>query len=484
MENTIRILIVEDNPDDAELTKRELKKIGTPYEIQWVDSKASFLKELETRLPDVILCDYKMPDLGGPEALEIVRGRSQVIPFIVVSGTIGEDIAVEMLQAGATDYVLKDKRQRLGFAVEHALEVGRELTKRKKAEEALSASEKKYRQLFEESSDAIIIAYPQTRMFVDCNKKALEISGYSREELLSMRADQLHPEDRVNETMEAFKKQAAGMKIAVESEILTKDKKRVAVSINTSVVEIDGKLCLMGVFRDITERMKIEATQRLTQLGELVSDMAHEVNNPLMIISGNAQLCLMEDIKPPIVKENLGVIIDQCSRAKTIIERLLAFSKPSKGELKDVDINAVVDLSAKLLEHQYSLINIKIIKSYQPQLPIISIDEKQIQEVLVNIIKNAAEAMPGGGMITIVTSQEGQSLRIDITDTGEGISDEAMKKMFVPFFTTKEKGTGLGLPVCYGIIKVHGGELKFNSEVGKGTTATILLPLGGGKRDV
>ena len=128
--------------------------------------------------------------------------------------------------------------------------------------EELKESRKKYMQLFEESNDAIFIADPKTKMLVDCNRKAEEMTGYSKKEIISMPADKLHPEDKVRETMEAFKKQAEGMRASVESEILAKNKKRIAVSINSAIVERDGKPCLMGVFRDITEQKKAEKALR------------------------------------------------------------------------------------------------------------------------------------------------------------------------------------------------------------------------------
>ncbi|MFH1868437.1 MAG: ATP-binding protein [Candidatus Omnitrophota bacterium] len=224
-------------------------------------------------------------------------------------------------------------------------------------------------------------------------------------------------------------------------------------------------------------------SEKIASLGSLVSDMAHEVNNPLMIISGNAQLSLMEDLKDcPTIKENLNIIKEECLHAKDIIQRLLMFSKPSKGELKEVDINESLAFVIKLLEHQFLLSDVNIIKDYTPSLPKIEIDEKQMHEVFMNMLKNSAEAMPkSGGSINVSTKQEGDYIRIDIKDTGCGILKEDMKKIFDPFFTTKESGTGLGLSVCYGIMKAHAGELKYESEPGKGARAIILLPIKGGQ---
>jgi len=225
------------------------------------------------------------------------------------------------------------------------------------------------------------------------------------------------------------------------------------------------------------ERALVQS-EKLVSLGRLVSDMAHEVNNPLMIISGRAQLSLLEEINDPKLTENLQIINDQCLRAKDVIQRLLLFSRPSVGERKELDVIKSLDLVVALMEHQYQLKNISIKKQYL-SLPLIClIDEKQLHEVFMNLLKNSAEAMSeSGGIITIKAFKEYGKARIDISDTGAGIPEEIMEKIFDPFFTTKEQGTGLGLSVCYGIVKAHDGELKYSSKVGKGTTATVLLPL-------
>ena len=226
-----------------------------------------------------------------------------------------------------------------------------------------------------------------------------------------------------------------------------------------------------------TKQQQLLQSAKLAALGRLVSDMAHEVNNPLMVVSGRAQLSLMEDIPNVEVKNNLKIIFEECQRAKDIIQRLLKFSRPSKGELKKIDVNGSIEAVVNLVEHQYSLGGIVIKRNYLEHPPFILVDEKQIQEVFMNLLSNARDAMSEGGFIEITTSLENNFLRIDFKDTGSGMSEEVIKRLFEPFFTTKEKGTGLGLSVCYGIIKAHNGELKFESEPQKGTTATILLPL-------
>ncbi len=218
-------------------------------------------------------------------------------------------------------------------------------------------------------------------------------------------------------------------------------------------------------------------SEKLSSLGRLVSEMAHEVNNPLMIISGTAQLCLMERIENEEVKKNIAAILKECDAAKEIIQRLLKFSRFAKGELKEMAVDNCIDSILAIIEHQFSLSNVRITKKYARNIPRIYVDEKQIQEVLFNLLNNARDAMPGGGIIEIEVSQENDYVRIDVKDTGLGMPDDVKEKLFEPFFTTKEKGLGLGLSVCYGIIKSHQGKLEFKSQPKKGTTASMFLPI-------
>ncbi|MCX5680963.1 MAG: ATP-binding protein, partial [Candidatus Omnitrophica bacterium] len=224
----------------------------------------------------------------------------------------------------------------------------------------------------------------------------------------------------------------------------------------------------------LTQNMLVQS-EKLASLGKLVSEIAHEVNNPLMIISGNAQISLMSEIEDTEVKNNLQAIVDECQRAKSIIHRLLKFAKPSKGETVKANINKSIETTVAILEHQYKLDGVEIKREYYKNLPPVSIDEQQMQEVFMNLLNNARDAMPQGGVVTITTSLEGNFVKIDFTDTGSGIPEEVKQKIPEPFFTTKEKGTGLGLSVCHGIIKAHNGELRVESELDKGATFTILL---------
>ncbi|MFH1799211.1 MAG: ATP-binding protein [Candidatus Omnitrophota bacterium] len=238
--------------------------------------------------------------------------------------------------------------------------------------------------------------------------------------------------------------------------------------------EIIGYMVQM---QDISERKKVAESQRLAQLGQLLSEMAHEVNNPLMVISGRAELALLSKQADDKVKESLNVILEQCFLAKDVVQRLLGYSRLGKVETVPMDVVKILDLITGILEHHFYMSKITLKKNISPRLPLVMGNEKQLQEVFMNIARNSIEAMSEGGSVSIKAVEEKEFVRIDIRDTGEGMSQKVLGKVFEPFFTTKQNGTGLGMAVCYTIIKEHGGDLFYTSKVGEGTTATVLLPV-------
>jgi PAS domain S-box-containing protein len=320
--------------------------------------------------------------------------------------------------------------------------------------------------------------------FFDCNQRTLELFGYkNKDEFFKVHPADISPPTQPN-GQDSFSLSMERIKTAYNEGVnsfewvhCSRDGTVFPANVLLTAFEYGGKRVLQATVRDLSESKKMEEVRRLAQLGELVSSIAHEVNNPLMIISGNAQLCQMEDLKNDSVKENLKMIVDQCERAKSIIHRMLVFSRPGKGQIKEMDINENLEFVTELVEHQYSLANVRIIRDFSASLPKVRADEKQMQEVFLNLIRNAAEAMPDGGTLTLTTALEDGFVRLEFIDTGAGMSGEVMDKIFYPFFSTKELGVGLGLSVSQSIIKIHGGEIKFKSKPGEGTVATVLLPI-------
>ncbi|RLB00902.1 MAG: PAS domain-containing sensor histidine kinase, partial [Deltaproteobacteria bacterium] len=214
---------------------------------------------------------------------------------------------------------------------------------------------------------------------------------------------------------------------------------------------------------------------------EMAAGVAHEINNPLGGILIYASL-LMEEIPPEDPKRaDLERIVQEATRCKEIVKSLLEFARQSSPEMEPTDVNRAITDGLLFLENQATFHNIEIVKELDPSLPPVFGNAGQLKQVFMNIMINAADAMHGHGTLTIRThpSQDGREVVIEFTDTGEGIPEEVLPRIFDPFFTTKEvgKGTGLGLSMSYGIVKEHGGRIEVETEVGKGTTFRVMLPV-------
>lgn len=250
-----------------------------------------------------------------------------------------------------------------------------------------------------------------------------------------------------------------------------------------------GKTLEKKVEERTKELTKMQAhllqSEKLASLGKLAAGVAHEINNPLGGILIYSHLLLEETNKKSPHYENLKKIVKETSRCKDIVKGLLEFARPKDPEMSLTDINDIVDKSLSIMERQALFQNIKIKKLYSSDLPQIVADSSQLQQVFTNIILNAAEAMEGNGTLTLKTSLNGKGryIHIQFTDTGHGIEEEHRKRLFEPFFSTKEvgKGTGLGLAISYSIIQKHQGSIDVTSHVGKGSTFTVKLPV---KREI
>ncbi|MFQ5988242.1 MAG: sensor histidine kinase, partial [Dehalococcoidia bacterium] len=223
--------------------------------------------------------------------------------------------------------------------------------------------------------------------------------------------------------------------------------------------------------------------EKLTSLGQLAASIAHEVNNPLSGVLVYTQLLAKKIAGDKFSKETalnyLSRMESELTRSARLVRNLLDFARQSPPSLRSVSVNDVVDKSLDLAAHSAVLQDIEVIKELGSPLPTIMADFDQLQQVCTNLIINAVQAMPEGGRLTLRTSTADSWVRIEVQDTGCGISPENMRKLFTPFFTTKakEKGVGLGLAVVHGIIQRHRGKIEVQSKEGEGTTLTIFLPV-------
>jgi len=225
--------------------------------------------------------------------------------------------------------------------------------------------------------------------------------------------------------------------------------------------------------------------EKLASLGKLAAGIAHEINNPLGGILIYSHLLLEETDKSSPKHDNLKKIVKETTRCKDIVKSLLQFARPRDPEMTLTDVNEILENSLSIMERQALFQNIKLIKKYSNDLPKIVADSAQLQQVFMNIILNGAEAMDGNGKFTIKTSlgRDKKNIHVELADTGHGIKEEDKKRLFEPFFTTKEvgKGTGLGLAISYSIIQKHEGTIKVKSQLGKGSTFTVIIPV---KREI
>jgi PAS domain S-box-containing protein len=267
MDKEMRILIVEDSAADAELIARELVKKGLAYTSKLVKSKDEFLKALGEFAPDVILCDYKMPSFSAPEALEIVKKSYPGTPVIIVSGKIGEDVAVDTIKLGAIDYILKDRLGRLVPAVRRALEEARMASERKQLERELAqAKEEEFRTVFDNAVDGILIADMETKKFYRGNDSICRMLGYSPQEIKDLGVMDIHPEKDLPYVIEQFERQAKGeIHLAEDLPVKRKDGSIFYADINSTTIVIAGKVYLMGFFHDTTERKQAEDLLRKSE---------------------------------------------------------------------------------------------------------------------------------------------------------------------------------------------------------------------------
>ncbi|MEK9150158.1 MAG: PAS domain S-box protein, partial [Candidatus Desantisbacteria bacterium] len=352
----------------------------------------------------------------------------------------------------------------------------------KERTEELVESEEKYRNLVNRAQDGICII--QDILLKYMNPWSSQIMGYSMEEMLNTPFTRyIHP-DELAKVTDMYYRRMAGEDVPQKYETVVKHKDGHAIEIEISggIITYDGRPADLVFVRDITERKqtekKLREVERLAVAVQIASEAAHEVKNPLAVIK--AGLYYLERILPEDEKaqKTLSKMDDAIERAVAYINDLLSFSRPPVLVLKPVDLYMVIEDSFDELP-QEMLSGIEIEKDFVPDLPQLTADPDKLKQVFINLIKNGIEAMGEvkSGKLKVKSEREGEFVKISFSDTGKGVAEEDHKRIFDPFFTTKGKGTGLGLAICQRIIEAHKGEIEVTSEVGKGTTFVVKLPV-------
>ena len=388
----------------------------------------------------------------------------------------GKKVAFEVLASP-----LRDEEGNLIGVLEIILDV----TEKQKLTERVNV----LAQVVEQMMEGVALTTPEGKIFY-LNQSLANLTGWDRDELTDKSISILYPwVDKVNLFSDSTRSKNIG-----ETKCLKKDNEEFPIILSTFTIEHkEGQPAVQAwVSMDLTERKRLEQdlvqSSKLAALGELISGITHEINNPLTTIMGYAQILLKKFSNsssfPSLekVQRDLWTISNEAERTTKIVRNLLTFARKYQPEQNMLSVNEVVESTLSLRSYELKTNNIEIDKELDPNIPLLLADFNQLQQVLLNLINNAAQAMEkmvGQRILTIRTSEINRTIRIQITDTGSGIPEENLKRIFDPFFTTKEVGvgTGLGLSICFGIIKEHGGKILVESEEGKGTTFFVDLPI-------
>jgi PAS domain S-box-containing protein len=498
----LRLLLVDDSDDDALLVASQLRRAGLDVTYERAETAAAVTDALRERPPDVVICDYTMPSLRAEDALDLLRADGLDIPFILVSGQVGEETAAALMKAGAHDFVLKDRMTRLVPAVQRELREAGERRQRRTAEAALRDSEERFRLLAEHAKDIIFRYRLRPEPAVEYVSPAVStIIGAKPEELYAdsqLVLALVDPRDR-----EAFE---ASWRCG-EPELLTvrwhrrDDQVAWTQQRIAAIRDSSGQLIAVeGILRDITEQVVAERdkqrlerelaqSERLDSLGQLAGGIAHDFNNLLAVISGYADMLADETDPEDPHRADLDGIRQAAQRATALTRQLLIFSRREPSRPQTVCLNEVITETQKLLARTLGE-DIDVTLDLDTELPPVLIDPTKLEQVLLNLVMNARAAMPDGGRLTISTQRldpaaentelpaTGPQVALAVADRGTGMPPEVVRRAFEPFFTTKPagQGTGLGLATAYGVVKEAGGDITIESAAGCGTTVRVLLP--------
>jgi len=347
-----------------------------------------------------------------------------------------------------------------------------------------------------QSSPNSIMATDLAGNIIIWNRAAEETLGYSPNEVIGkMNIGKIYPEGMARKVMQMLRSSEYGSigRLRSYPMVYVRHDGEVVEGTLSAALIYDTKgneIASVGSFVDLRERLEMERALRRTQeqllqseklaaMGRLTSQVAHEVNNPLYGIMNTLEL-LKTEVSPDSKRRKiLEMAHSETIRLSDMLRKMLSFSKPDQEERQPVDINSVIDEILLLHEKQLRELDIKIASQFTEELGLINASKNQLRQVFLNMVANARDAMPGGGTLTVTTSGDAEEINVIIADTGMGIPEKNLSKIFDSFFTTKDevKGVGLGLSVCYGFIKDHGGDIQVTSRVDAGTTFTITLPI-------
>lgn len=500
MDDTIRILLAEDNINDVKLLEKEFTKNGMKFSIHVVDNESEYRKALEEIKPDIILSDYTMPVFDGLRALRIRMEKAPMVPFIIVTGSIDEITAVECIKAGADDYVLKERIHRIYPAVKSALRTRDLNLEKEKAQRDLIESEYKYRTLIDNLAVGVYQVEPSGKL-LQVNPAFLKIMGYYNtdvdlsEEMSKHSAWEFYPDPQIRKDFLTAVKENGEVK-NVEMQMFNYAKKLIWVNVAAKGrFDNEGNLLWVdGVLEDISIRKAaeiqlIKAKEKAEEASRVKSsflaNMSHEIRTPLNGILGFTEI-LKEDINDKEQLHCVNVIEKSGKRLLETLDLILNFSKLEAESVtalyKEVNIINIVKDVMNSFEEMAKSKDLYLQKEISVNKLTAHIDERFLMHVLNNLLKNAIVYTKKGG-ITLSLDANTENMIFKVKDTGIGIVKEKQKIIFEPFRQESEgygrnfEGTGLGLSIAKRFVEMMKGSIEVESEIGKGSTFTVTIPL-------
>jgi len=495
MAESLQLFLVEDDDDFSYLMRKSLERAG--HQVTVCHSGADALIVLGHSHFDLVLLDQKLPDMSGLDLLQALHREGVATPVLMVTGFGDEVLAAQVLRAGALDYVVKDRA--LTFLTDLPKRVHESITRFR-----LQQSNNLLIAALESARDGIMITDLQGSI-QHVNQALERMFDYDRQELIGKNPRILRSTVHSSEVFAHLWRTILG-RASWQGELVNKRKDGTLIDTSVTVspiVNSQGQLThFVGIFRDVSEHKRMERqlfqAQKMQSVGTLAGGVAHEFNNLLAGIQGYASLALREQNLSSTAHEFLDFIVQLSDRAANLTRQLLAFARKPALSRQITSMEQLLTTTASLVKHTLNLdVSIEAIDAMVDGEPLVALaDANQLQQVLVNLALNARDASPKSAAPTPVVFRlrrrllttdlaafpqnvpEGDYVVLEVEDRGSGMSPEVLQQALDPFFTTKDigQGTGLGLPVAFGIILGHAGFLTIDTELGVGTCIRIYLP--------
>ena len=413
-------------------------------------------------------------------ALTVIRGVTRPVRILLN--------ATRSLKAGDLDHKIIGLKHEFGEVADAFNDMSGSL---KVHMRALVENEKRYRLLFESAADAIFILDAEGEgagRIVQANPAAAAMHGYTMEELLTMRIQELDTPEESSSVSERMQRLLKGEHIHVELLHRKKDGTIFPIEVSAGRFGVGGHRFILAIDRDITERKRaaeeLQRMERMRLSGEMATGLAHEIKNPLAGIKVSMEALSADSSLKDEDKKVLTSVISEIKRIEYLMKGLLNFARPPKPQFTNTDVNVVLSMVTTLVLRERTAPGgqgpaIILVSDLEPGMPEIMADPMQLQQIFMNLLLNAVDAMPNGGTLTVRTRYTGEpsTLVIEVADTGAGIDAAVMNKIFSPFFTTKSKGTGLGLSITKRLLEEHGGSIVLENNKDGGATFIVHLPV-------